>query len=348
MRPLSDVRPLLDAHWYDAVAAVIGAAMAAGDRRRELPALRDLAIAAKRVLDLDAEDFGVIGEEFPDRPWTKRLSEACFPQKARDPERGALGSLAPLYSLMLEVLDLRAARHEPLQVVVTAHLIGEYLPLLAWESTLGHAGDPLRIGADVGERWGTDDPECPHPSAVRSTARRALHACSGDEEGYVAYLDKFHSRLGAALAVCAMNHQTVGLGERPDVGTTCPNPCSWAVAGGLAERRDLDARVRLALVYQGSALVALRHHAPVGHFFGVPSNKEISGAWIRTWRRLTQEWPDGGNPLTRPGAVPGAPEPREALPGMSALVSAVAGRTIGPGRVIRDIGDDLLAMIERT
>lgn len=51
---------------------------------------------------------------------------------------------------MLEVLDLRAQRHEPLQIVVTAHLIGEYLAQLAWESTLGHAGDPLRLGETVG------------------------------------------------------------------------------------------------------------------------------------------------------------------------------------------------------
>ena len=145
-----------------------------------------------------------------------------------------------------------------------------------------------------------------------------------------------------------MNHHTVGLGERPEIGLTCPNPCAWAVDGSLAERRDLDARVRLALLYQDSAVVALRHHAPVGHFFGVPSNKEISHAWVRTWQRLTQEWPDGHNPLTRAGAVPGAPGEREALPGLSALVSAVAGRTIGPGRLIRDIRNDLLAMIQQT
>ena len=48
----------------------------------------------------------------------------------------------------------------------------------------------------------------------------------------------------------------------------------------MEHRRDLDARVRLALVYVGSPLVALRHHAPVGHFFGVPSVQEISAAWL--------------------------------------------------------------------
>ncbi len=345
MRPLADLRPLLESHWYDAAAAVVGAAMTAGDSRPELPGFRNLAIAAKRVLDLDAEDFGVISSEFPDRPWTKRLGDASFPQSPRSARRGALGSLVPLYALMLEVLDLRAARHEPLQVVVTAHLIGEYLPLLAWESTLGHAGDPLRMPTSVGQRWGSDDPMCPHPSALRSTARRSLNAAAGDEAGYTAYLDKFHSRLGAALAVCAMNHQTVSAGQRPDIGTTCPVPCSWAVAPPEHARRNLDARVRLALIYQDSALVALRHHAPVGHFFGVPSNREIARAWERTWERLSMPWPDGDNPLTA-SAARGAPEPKEALPGISAVVSAVAGRTIGPAHLIRDIRDDLLAMVD--
>jgi len=86
-------------------------------------------------------------------------------------------------------------------------------------------------------------------------------------------------------------------------------------------------------------VVALRHHAPVGHFFGVPSTTEISDAWLRTWQRISAPWPDGSNPLAEAGL--GAPEADEALPGMSALVSAVAGRTVGPGTLIREIGADI-------
>lgn len=331
------LRPLLDGHWYDAVSAVLDAELRQGRGTPELVRARDLATAAKRVLDLDAEDFGSIAEAFPRAEWRDELNGACFPAEPRSPQRGALGSLVPLYQLMLEVLDLRALRHEPLQVVVTAHLIGEYLPQLAWESTLGHAGDPLRLGEYVGERWGSDDPACPHGPALRATARRALHACSGDRAGYRAYLDRFHSRQGAALVICAMHHEATQVGERPDVGDTCPNPCSWATRGTREQQRDLDARVRLAVIYQNSPIVALRHHAPVGHFFGVPSTTEISEAWLATWGRLTAPWPDGGNPLTA-GGVPGRPDSTEALPGVSALVSAVAGATIGPGRLLRDIG----------
>ena len=144
----------------------------------DLARARELAEAARRVLDLDAEDFTAISRRF-DAPWVGRLADSSFPAVPRDPIRGALGSLVPLYELMLEVLQIRALRREPLQVVVTAHLIGEYLIQLAWESTLGHGGDPLRLATFVGgSRWGTEDPVCRHSSALRSTARRALHACS--------------------------------------------------------------------------------------------------------------------------------------------------------------------------
>lgn len=335
--PRADLGPLLDHHWYDAVASLLGSGGQAASRAA------GLARVARRVLDLDAEDFGAVAAQH-DRPWARRLVDAAFPLEPRDEPRGALSSLVPLYELMLEVLDLRAARGEPLQIVVTAHLIGEFLSQLAWEPRLGHAGDPLRMAGDVGGRWGTEDRECPHSSAQRTTARRSLRAADGDRAGYTAYLDRFHSRLGDTLAVCAMNHRTVAAGERPDVGGTCPNPCDFALVGDLRARRDLDARVRLARVYVSSPLVALRHHAPVGHFFGVPSTTEISTAWVDTWTRLTQPWADGSNPLLL--GRHGRPGPDEALPGMSALVSAVAGRPIGPGTVIRELGADVRAALE--
>jgi hypothetical protein len=330
------VAALLRGHWYDAVAALLD-----GERLADpsLSQAHKLAVAGKRVLDLDAEDFGDIAKGFKGRPWAKHLASACFPLTPRDLERGALESLIPLYELMLEVLNIRSQRHEPLQVVVTAHLIGEYLPQLAWERVFGHAGDPLLMSGSVGERWGSDAQECPHGSAARATARRALNACNGDVAGYTAYLDRFHSRLGPTLAVCAMNHTTVKAGERPDVGDTCPNPCRWALRGTLTQRRDLDARVRLALLYRDSAIVSLRHHAPVGHFFGVPSVGEISEAWLRTWDRVSQQWPDGSNPLLEAPWDVSASD--EALPGMSALVSAVAGQPITAGTLIDDIGQDV-------
>jgi hypothetical protein len=342
---------LLRGHWYDAVVALID------ELRREpaggrgstdftptgdsaLARAQELAAVARRVLDLDAEDFTGIARR-TDAPWAGRLADSSFPAQPRDPIRGALGTLVPLYELMLEVLQVRALRREPLQVVVTAHLIGEYLVQLAWESTLGHAGDPLQLPAFVGNsRWGSEDPVCRHSSALRSTARRALYACSGDVSGYTTYLDRFHSRLGEALGVCSINVDVVGRGERPDVGDACPNPCRFVTGLGRERRRDLDARVRLARLYVESPIVALRHHAPVGHFFGVPSVAEISEAWRRTWEKVSAPWPDGSNPVLAPEVAAWAAE-GETLPGLSALVSAVAGRPVRPGRLLRDIGTDV-------
>ena len=342
------VGSLLRGHWYDAVLALLDEAVRGGGqpgRGADLSRARELAEVALRVLDLDAEDFTAISRRV-DAAWAGRLADSAFPAQPRDPIRGALGSLVPLYELMLEVLQIRAQRREPLQIVVTAHLIGEYLVQLAWESTLGHGGDPLRLAAFVGNsRWGTDDPTCRHSSALRSTARRALNACSGDISGYTTYLDRFHSRLGEAFGVCGLNFDVVGRGERPDVGEPCPVPCAFVTGLGREWRRDLDARIRLAILYVESPIVALRHHAPVGHFFGVPSVAEISEAWLRTWEKVSVPWPDGANPLLNPSLEARAPE-REALPGLSGLVSAVAGRPIGPGRLLQDIGADVAGALD--
>lgn len=337
----SAVAMLLEGHWYDAVAALLDVAFAAGDDPTgRLGEARDLATAARQVLDLDAEGFARIADR-SGRPWAARLAAASFPTAPLDRNRGALGSLIPLYELMLEVMQIRAQRGEPLGVVVGAHLVGEYLVQLAWESTLGHAGDPLHLPEFVGgSRWGSEDPTCAHGSAERATAKRALNATSGDQAGFTAYLDRFHSRLGATLAVCAMNHVTIGMGERPEAGPTCPLPCDFVTQLPLEHRRDLDARVRLARIYGDSALEELRNRAPVGHFFGVPSVPDITDAWRRTWEKLNKPWPDGSNPLLTDGLVSRAPQD-EALPGLSALVSAVAGQPLGPGRLLHDIGDDV-------
>jgi hypothetical protein len=339
------LRQLVEGHWYDAVSVLLERSVKEGHATPQIVRVQALATAARRVLDLDAGDFANIASGFSDS-WIVRLADCSFPLGPRDPDRGALGSLVPLYRLMLEVMELRALRQEWMQIVVTAHLIAEYLVQLAWESTLGHGGDPKQlVGLVAGSRWGTDDQRCPHSPAQRSTAKRTLSACRGDQAGYNAYLDRFHSRQGEALSVCAMNHATIGIGERPDVGVTCPNPCGFVTDMPLEQRRDLDGRVRLALLFVQSPIVALRHHAPVGHFFGVPSSQEITDAWELTWEKVNVEWPDGDNPLhlvdhMSMGAL------HETLPGMSTLVSAVAGRTIGPGHLIRDMAKGLARTLD--
>jgi hypothetical protein len=63
-----------------------------------------------------------------------------------------------------------------------------------------------------------------------------------------------------------------------------------------------------------SALLTLRHDAPVGHFFSVPQEPEILATWETTWQGLISdrdEAPQEQNPLrnvTRTGALAGFPE----------------------------------------
>ena len=76
------------------------------------------------------------------------------------------------------------------------------------------------------------------------------------------------------------------------------------------------------MLYVDSPIVALRHHAPVGHFFGVPSVAEMSEAWGKTWDQLSMPWRDGCNPLSQ-ATQEGAPD-AEALPGMATTVLSAA------------------------
>lgn len=330
--------------WPDAVDSLLNSQPELVATQPHLKRALQLAGLARRVLALDAEDFGELATHYSQYSWSRELLAASFPAEPRAAQRGALGSLVPLFELMLEVCQIRTMRGETQDLVVTLHLMAEYVAQLAWEPVLGHGGDPIRLGEFVGDRFGSKDTSCPHPSALRATARRALNACSGDQSGYIRYLDKFHSRLGDAMAQCAMNHETIKAGERPDVAETCPRPCPWVLNWGtLEQRRDLDARLRLGMIFVESPVIALRHHAPVGHFFGVPSVAEISDGWVGTWHRLTQRWADGSNPLV--GRT--SDDPEEALPGLSLLMSTIADRPIRTGTLLRRIGAALVAELER-
>lgn len=323
------LRVLLAEYRFGAIEAVVETLDLPDDLRRRVG---QLAHAGERLLELDAEDFDVLAEGgwLPDTV-TTQVRAAQFPRTPAGTERGSLASLVPLYELMLEALSARWRRREPSNVVVLLHLISEYLPLLAWEKTLGHAGDPARLAPFVhatGSRWGHRR-GCDHTAAHRSGALRVAGAATGDAETFTVYLDRFHSRVSEALARCAARPAS----GRPSVPGTCRQPCSVWTQLPEDARADLGARIHLARMYAESPAVDLRHHAPVGHFFGVPAPEEILDAWNRTWRRLIRRWEDGANPLS--GARRG--RAREPLPGLSALVSAVAGRPVRAGSVLRTI-----------
>jgi hypothetical protein len=296
--------------------------------------------AGDRLLDLDAEDFEAVGAEVGVPPdVVDEIKSATFPHQPRAENRGSLRSLAPLYALMLETLTARIVRNEPLRVVSLLHLMTEYLPLLAWESTLGHAGDPaqlLPVVTVAGSRWGNQLPGCYHTSSQRSAAERVLHVGSADDDWWEAYLNRFHSRTAEAMGRCA-THPTPG---RPTLQGMCLQPCAMWEQFPAQVKASVGARVHLGRLFAESSVIELRHHAPVGHYFGVPSLEEVDQAWRGTWRKLVRSWADTANPLPEL-----SDEPPKLPQGVAAIVSAVAGRDISPCGVLSSVCDLILSAL---
>ena len=166
-------RQATEGHWYDAVLALLDDAVRANNGQptsADWCRARDLAEVARRVLDLDAEDFTAIAREHREAVGAE-AGGSSFPAEPRDDPRGPGLAGAAVRADARGAADPEPRRGEPLQVVVTAHLIGEYLIQLAWESTLGHSGDPLRSPTSSAVAGGGPrTPSCPSPSALRSTA----------------------------------------------------------------------------------------------------------------------------------------------------------------------------------
>ncbi|MDQ3466462.1 MAG: hypothetical protein M3500_17660 [Actinomycetota bacterium] len=295
--------------------------------------VRGLCRFAVRLLELDAEDFASSTRVPPQL--SAVVGSAHIPATPLQPDRGALGSLRPTYQLFLEVLAVRWERGELTNVLAILHLMAEYLPLLAWEPLLGHAGDPARLGLAVrgeGSRWATGDPKCDHPPALRRSLRTVLHIVDQDDEQWQRYLDRDHSRVSAALGQCA-SHPTRG---RPDPGRLCTTPCTVWNRLDPERAEDLECRMTLVGLFVDSPVLALRHAAPVGHGFGVPDRAELLEQWRVTWARLSGPWEGSRNPLHE------AKTHDKPLPGLEAFLSVVAGTTLQPLGVLDQV-DALLA-----
>ncbi|MFA1542782.1 hypothetical protein, partial [Actinomadura monticuli] len=298
---------------------------------------RSSAVAAlcafgQRVLDLDAEDFGMpetVGEV--PRDLLDRARASRMPQTARERPRGALASLRPAYSLLLEVVAIRWHRRDMAALVAAVHIASEYLPMLAWEPVLGHAGDPALIGASVsgeGSRFGVPvEPGsarmCDHTRPERSACERTLRVAKEPGPGWRAYLDRQHSQVASALGDCAAR---------------CRTPCTVMDRLDGPVRADLTDRCRLAADFTDGALVKLRHAAPVGHGFGVPSPEEVQTAWTRARKSLSR------NPLGHK-ALAGASGDHYPLPGLPALFSAIAGADLRPDTLLRDVTERITATL---
>lgn len=315
---------------FGEVAALV-AEGAGGDRltTRGAAQVQQLCAFGQRLLDLDAEDFGLLdsavaantdtsvaeqvaGDAVP-RELAVRALACRMPQAPGERHRGALGSLVPAYRLLLEVIEVRWRRRETTALVAAMHIASEYVPLLAWESVLGHAGDPARLPAAVtgqGSAWGDyEDRSCPHTKAEKSAAQRVLRVATDSPTGWRSYLDRQHSNVAHALGICAAE---------------CERPCSVLTRLSKQDEVQVADGSRLALAFVRSPIVRLRHSAPVGHGFGVPSPAEVLDAWQRSRAMLTREAPEI---VADDGFV---------LPGLAGFFAAVAGVPMQPDTLVAD------------
>ncbi|MEW2354493.1 hypothetical protein [Spirillospora sp. NPDC029432] len=283
----------------------------------------------QRVLDLDAEDFGMPEEvgEVPEDLLGRALSSR-MPQRPREYPRGALASLRPAYGLLLEVIAIRWERREMAALVAAVHIASEYAALLAWEPVLGHAGDPARLKEAVtgpGSRFGValepgEARICDHTRPERSACDRALRVANEPPPGWRAYLDRQHSQVAQALGDCAAR---------------CRTPCSVMDRLDAGVRADLEARCKLAAEFTEGALVRLRHAAPVGHGFGVPSPEEVQTAWARARASFKR------HALGRDVLASAEDDPYP-LAGLPALFSAIAATRIEPDTLLDDVSSRLV------
>lgn len=301
--------------------------------------IRLLCSFGQRLIDLDAEDFGMperTGDPEVDayrvpEPLLARARASRMPQSAKERSRGALRTLRPAYALLLEVIEARWQRREMAALVAAVHIAAEYLPLLAWEPVLGHAGDPALLPASVsgqdsrfGISGGQSRPrDCSLTRPQQSAAERALRVAREPGPGWRNYLDRQHSTVASALCTCAVS---------------CRTPCSVVTRLNPDVLDALTERCRLAHEFAEGALVRLRHAAPVGHGFGVPNPEEVCDAWARTRTSL------GRLPLGQrvSGEVAGYP-----LPGLPEVFSAASGHEITPDTLLRDVAHRIVGIIEK-
>lgn len=279
----------------------------------------------KQLLELDAEDFGIADASVP-KELVTRARQIRMPQDPKEVNRGALGSLRPAFSLLLEAIAVRWNRQEMGSLVATVHIASEYLAILAWEPVLGHAADPAHLGEYMrrpGSRYGVleEADRCDHTRGVRAACDRSLRVAGEQGEGWRSYLDRAHSQVADGLGACA---------------TDCRTQCTIVTDLAPDPRKALVDRCYLAKEFAEGALVRLRHAAPVGHGFGVPSAEEVLEAWTRSHRSLSRREIFKATPAVKPGYP---------LPDLPRVFSAIAGVEIGPSTLLRDVSARLETLL---
>ncbi|WP_344128056.1 hypothetical protein [Luedemannella flava] len=325
------------------IAAVLGAGILAGSIPSHEAALaQKLCAYGQRLMDLDAEDLAdpdvahgasldtsLVDQARETVPADLiRRGAACrMPQVPREQPRAALRSLVPAYQLVLESVEIRWRRQEMAAILAGVHLMSQYAYLLAWESVLGHAADPAELARDeafagLDSRFGAwDVTGCPHIRPEKAAASRALRVADSTALSWRNYLNRQHSTVARALGACAAQ---------------CMNPCTVISTRTEEDRVRLGAACRAAFAFADSALIRLRHAAPVGHGFGVPSRDEVAETWRHSRVSISRHGPVGELVLTEDGFP---------LPGLVTLLSGIAGRTLRPDTLLADMAAEIAARL---
>jgi hypothetical protein len=239
-----------------------------------------LAVVGRHIVQLDAEDFPVADHcpELPDE--TRRLLRQATAHRSDGAQGGQLASLNAASSVLLEVLQLHYGGGQFDRVVGILHLLGEYLPLLAWESVLGNAGEPSTVRDRIlrGNRdWVRRHHPCPRgqkPYVIREAIARLATASRGERDAlWQNYFKERRSSVADLLESCA-------LCARDDLGGTKAVPgAPCGIEPQPDESADLPVRMASIRVFKRSEPIRQRHQSPHGHAFSVPSQDEFDAAW---------------------------------------------------------------------
>lgn len=345
------IRQLAEAARFAEVVAVLDALPGGSLPSAYAAARREAAFgAALMSLDVDGAALALTAQD----PRHHVLRRLAFPRSAGDPSRGALDDLRPLLGLVLEVFRVRWDANETVEALALAHLIGEYLPHLAWQSTLGHALDPVRLAPQVSvphSLWPVptraDNSACSQRPPAQATAAHAVGVANATPSGWEEFLRSRYSGLGECVATCATRRGTArlpGTTSRPD---SCTAECGFWDSVPATERVGLHVRCLAAQLFQRSPVLRLRHHSPVGHYFGVPTRGRVGGALARTLvlmaRRLRGV---DENAAQRFLEVVPRPKDISQVPGsLTGLLSFVADRPVPASRLIALAQEDVLSSL---
>lgn len=180
-------------------------ATAATSNRPEIHAqIRNLARLGEAVLNVDTHDFEAWCQDSTiPADIRKQLALRIWPMKVSTEPIGALHSLIPTFELLLEVFETRILKGDISMGLSIIHLMTEYLPLLGWESELGHSGNPKQLSEFIlqpGSMWQSDS--CPLNRQQRKAFENVITATESQKNWRV-YLRDNHSRVASSLSMCA-------------------------------------------------------------------------------------------------------------------------------------------------